>query len=119
MLTEKTPDVFINHNDIIKRSSEVMDYLKKVIKQNPPFDMNKRLERQAKLVILDKQFFPKEIIETFEKQKEVELSKPRVNYSSLNMYNLLEGTRYVKERKSENEAPIFKDFDNMLKNSLF
>ena len=34
------------------------------------------------------------------------------------MYELLEGTRYVRERKSENEASIFKQIDRINK-SLF
>jgi hypothetical protein len=77
------------------------------------------LERQIKLVVLDQHFFPEEIVETFDSLKEELLAKPRINYANVNMYNLLEGTRYVRERKNENEASIFKEIDRIAGKSLF
>jgi len=112
-------DELITHCDIIKRADKVLKAINSVTKQNFSLNIQDRILRQIKLVVLDPEFFPKEIIEKFEESKEIQLDKPRVNYSNLNMYNLLEGTRYVRERKSENEAPIFKQIDRIQGNALF
>jgi len=114
-----TPNEFIDHNYLLENSENVMKALKKVIKQNPPFDISKRLKRQIKLTVLDQKFFPEEIIKSFEYIKEKDLSKLKSNYSNLNMYNLLEGTRYVQERKNDNISSIFKEIDKVKGNSLF
>jgi 5'-3' exonuclease len=120
MLVKNNPSELMDHYDLLERSKEVMEALTKVIKQKPTFtDIHDRLERQIKLVVLDKEFFPEEITKKFEEVKQIELDKPRINYANLNMYNLLEGTKYVNERKVENESPIFKEFDNMNNNNLF
>lgn len=113
------PGELLDHHDLLERSDKVKLYLEKVIKQKLPFDIRERLERQVKLVILDKQFFPEEIVKTFEEIKNEELQKPRVNYGSINMHNLLEGTRYVTTKKERNEASIFKEFDRIKGNALF
>ena len=63
--------------------------------------------------------FPEEIVDKFEKGKEEQLSKPRLSYGSINMHNLLEGTRYVREKKSDNEASIFKEIDRIKGIQLF
>jgi 5'-3' exonuclease, N-terminal resolvase-like domain len=110
---------YITHNDIRNRGKLILEELKKIAKQNITIDINKRIERQAKLVVLDKNLFPEEIVKSFEELKQKELDKPRVNYGSLNMQNLLEGTRYVREKNTESEASIFKEIDRIKGNALF
>ena len=114
-----SPNELMDHYDLLERGDEVKKAMQKVIKQTPPFDINKRIERQVKLVVLDQTFFPEEIVNEFEKIKQTQLDKPRVNYANLNMQNLLEGTRYVREKKNENEAPIFKQIDRIKGTALF
>lgn len=115
----ESPDELMDHYDLLERSDKILEILKKITKQNISFDIESRLKRQIKLVVLDYIFFPEEIVETFEKNKNKELEKIRVNYGNLNMYNLLEGTNYIKERKNENVSSIFKDIDRINKTSLF
>lgn len=108
-----SPNEILDHIDILNRSEEVMNSLKKVSKQTQiPFEIHDRLERQVKLVVLDQNFFPKEIVEKFKEIKQAELNKPRINYGSINMQDLLTGTRYVSEN-NHNEAPIFKEIDRI------
>jgi len=117
-----SPTELMDHYDLLERTEKVQENIEKVIKQKLPFDkemMGERILRQVKLVVLDQHFFPEEIVENFEKVKQIELDKPRVNYGSVNMHNLLEGTRYVREKKSENEAPIFKQIDRIQGIALF
>lgn len=116
---QQSSSELINHNDLLERSNEVKEALEKTIKQKIAFDMKTRLERQIKLAVLDFHFFPEDIVEAFNDFKEEEFAKPRVNYSNVNMYNLLEGTRYVRERKNENEASIFKEIDRIAGKALF
>ena len=118
-MVKEVDNEFIDHNIILKRADKVIEALKKVTKQNPPLDINSRLNRQAKLVVLDQAFFPEEIVNSFNEIKKNELEKPKVNYANLNMQDLLEGTRYVREKKNENEAPIFKQIDSIRGNALF
>jgi len=117
-MVQNKPNEKLDYIDIMERSNRVLEAIKTVTKQNPPFNIEERIKRQAKLVILNKLLFPEEIVDQFEKIKEEDLQKPRVNYGSINMYNLLEGTQYVRERKSENEAGIFKEIDR-ISGSLF
>jgi len=114
-----SPTELMDHYDLLERSKKVKEVVSKVIKQPIPFDMYSRLERQVKLVVLDQHFFPEDIVTTFNQLKDVEFAKPRVNYGSLNMHNLLEGTRYVREKKQDNEAPIFKQIDRIRGTALF
>lgn len=113
------PNERIDHMDILERSEKVLKALKEVTKQDINFDVRTKLERQIKLVILDSEIFPEEIQNEFDEIKEKELSKPRINYTTLNMNDLLEGTRYIKESKSENEASIFKEIDRIKGSALF
>lgn len=114
-----TPNERLTHKDIFERADKVMVSLQKVTKQVPPFNIKDRLERQIKLVVLDKDFFPTQIIKDFEKTKQEQLDRSKVNYSNLNMHNLLEGTRYVRDKKTENEASIFKQIDRIRGTQLF
>jgi hypothetical protein len=114
-----SPDELMDHWDLLERSKKVKEAIIKVTKQTPPFDMYTRLERQIKLVVLDQHFFPEEIVKTFNELKKTELDKPRVNYGSVNMRDLLNGTRYVTENKNQNEAAIFKQIDRIKGTALF
>lgn len=102
----------LDHIDIMERGAKVLEGIKLVSKHTPPFNIDDRIKRQATLVILDKTLFPIEIINDFEKHKQKQLQKPRINYSSINMYNLLEGSSYVKN-KNENVVSFFKEVDRI------
>jgi len=114
-----SPDELLDHTDLYERGPQILEALKKITKQNITLDINNRIDRQAKLVVLDKKLFPEEIVKDFEDKKQMELDKSRLNYASLNMHDLLEGTRYVREKKNENVASIFKEIDRIKGNSLF
>jgi uncharacterized protein YfkK (UPF0435 family) len=112
-------DKQLTHRDILNRPDDVLEAFKKVIKQTPPYNIQDRLIRQVKLVVLDSDFFPKEITQKFNEIKQSQLDFPRVNYANTNMHDLLEGTRYVREKKSNNEASIFKEIDRIKGTALF
>jgi len=105
--------------DIINNPEKVLEAIKLVTKQSPSFDISKRIERQLKLVFLNTNIFPKEIIEEFNKLKYDSINKPRVSFSNVNMYSLLEGTKYVTNKKHENESSIFKEIDEIRGKMLF
>jgi hypothetical protein len=109
----------LDHIDLLERYDDVLDALKKVIKQNPPFNIKDRILRQVKLVVLDPEYFPEEITQKFNEIKQSQIDLPRVNYANTNMHDLLEGTRYVREKKNENEASIFKQIDRISGKALF
>lgn len=109
----------LNHLDILNMPDEVLEAMKKVIKQVPPYNIQDRITRQIKLVVLDSDFFPNSITKAFNETKQAQLDIPRVNYANVNMQNLLEGTRYVREKKNENESIIFKQIDRIQGNALF
>ena len=112
-------DKQLTHRDILNRPDDVLEAFKKVIKQTPPYNIQDRLIRQVKLVVLDSDFFPKEITQKFNEIKQSQLDLPRVNYANTNMHDLLEGTRYVREKKNENESSIFKQIDRIKGTALF
>jgi len=114
-----SPTELMDHVDLFERGDKVLEALKVVTKQNITINIDDRIMRQAKLVVLDKNLFPEEIVKSFEELKQKELDKPRVNYVSLNMQNLLEGTRYVRNKSKESEASIFKEIDRIKGTSLF
>jgi 5'-3' exonuclease len=114
-----SPTELMDHYDLLDRSYKVKEAIIKYTKQTPLFDMVERIKRQIKLVVLDEHGFPEEIVDEFNKTKIEQLQKPRVNYSNINMQNLLEGTRYVHERKNENVASIFTEIDRIKPNALF
>jgi len=107
------PEEVIIPANLLERSDEILKAIKSISKQNIALNMYDRIERQLKLVVLNKEYFPKEIIQIFEDVKAIELERPKINYGSLNMHDLLEGTRYVSEQNTENEANIFKQIDRI------
>jgi len=119
LIQKSTSLDFVDHYILLESVKEIEDAFTKVLKFKPPFDVEKRLKRQIDLVVLDPAFFPVEIFKEFHKIKKEQLDKPRVNYANAKMQNLLEGTRYVREKKHENEAPIFKQIDRIQGKALF
>jgi len=118
-IQEKNKDSLIDHYILLENVELLKEAFIKVLKFKPLFDVETRLKRQIDLVILDPKFLPEDIFKEFHKTKKEQLDKPRVNYTNLNMYNLLEGTRYVTNKKNENEAPIFKQIDRIAGKALF
>lgn len=115
-----SPDELLNHADLFNRKDRLMKELTKVCKHTPPFKIEDRIVRQLKLVVLSPDIFPEQILKDFENAKTDALNKPRMNYGSSSMYNLLEGSKYVNERKTKGtEASIFGEIDKTIGKSLF
>jgi 5'-3' exonuclease, N-terminal resolvase-like domain len=117
-----SPEELINYSTLLERAPKVLEIIEKTSKKRLPFDnemMYARILRQARLVVLNHNLFPVEIVATFDKNKQAEIDKPRVNYANLNMHNILEGTRYVTNKKNESEAAIFHQIDRIHGKSLF
>jgi len=112
-------EMFIDHYILLESVDEIKEAFTKVMKFEPPFDVEKRLKRQIDLVVLDPEFFPADIFKEFHKIKKDQLNKPRINFANAKMQDLLEGTRYVNSKKIENEAPIFKQIDRIQGKALF
>lgn len=109
----------IDHVSLLARSDKILQAIKDVTKQIPPFNIESRLQRQIQLVVLDPLVFPKSITKEFNENLKFQLEKPRwSNYSSINMQELLNGTRYVREKKGT-VANIFKEIDNIKGTALF
>ena len=119
MIKLNPTEKYIDHINLMERSEEIFEAIKEVTKQTPPFKIKPRLERQIKLIVLDKYIFPEHIVKEFESNIKKELEKPRVNYASINMQELLSGTRYVRAKSSGTVASIFKEKDNIKGISLF
>jgi len=114
----KTPNEEITYYEVCERQSQLKELIEKITKQTPPFKIQDRLNRQLKLVVLSPHLFPEQIRNDFEELKEKQLARPRINYSASNMYNLLEGSKYVNVRKG-NESTIFSEIDKTIGKSLF
>lgn len=109
----------MDHYDLLERSENVLEAIKDVSKEPPTFDIKERLQRQIKLVVLDSKFFPEEIVKEFDELKGKELERDKINYSQINMHDLLEGTKYVSKKSNETEASIFKEIDRIIGIPLF
>jgi len=114
-----SPDELMDYEDLWDRREKLMEVIKTVLKRTLPFKIEDRLKRQFSLVVLSPILFPEKIQQDFKELKEKELAKPKVNYASINMHNLLEGTRYVNERKTGTESNIFREIDRVQGKSLF
>ena len=82
-------------------------------------NIKNRLDRQIKLVYLNSKWFPKSIVEDFNKKKDKELEKPKINPRIINMNSILKNSKYISEDYNKNiynEESIFKDLDNILNN---
>lgn len=105
--------------DLGEKADLIYQHIQKYSKEEPSIDIIERLKRQIKLVVLSRDEFPKEIVEAFDKTVEKEMNKPYISSQQLNMNSILEGTRYVKAKSTENEASIFKDLDHLTTKGLF
>jgi len=122
-ITNKFYEKIINYIDakdwkeLMGKSKMIYDKIVEISGQIPPFKIDKRLERQIKLVVLDKSLFPEEIVNNFKNS----ISGYRENYISpqtWNMLSLLEGTKYVNSKgeiSSGSESPIFEQIDRINK----
>jgi len=122
-ITNKFYEKIINYIDakdwkeLMGKSKMIYDKIVEISGQIPPFKIDKRLERQIKLVVLDKSLFPEEIVNNFKNS----ISGYRENYISpqtWNMLSLLEGTKYINNRNgvsSGAESPIFEQIDRINK----
>jgi len=112
-----SPNELIDHYDLMERKAKVLQGIRKVAKHEPTFDIEQRLKRQIKLVVLDKNQFPEEIVKKFEEEKETHLTKPRPDISGLNMNTFLQGTRFVRAKQGGTgqgtESSIFKEIDRL------
>jgi 5'-3' exonuclease len=115
-----SPGEVIGYNDLLGHKDKIFQAIRKIAKHEPSFKIEDRLDRQIKLVVLDKEFFPSSIVETFDEIKEDQLVKPRPEIGSINMNVMLQGTRYVKEKSGGTgqgtEAGIFKEIDRLNNN---
>jgi len=115
-----SPGERIDHDDLLNKKDKILQGIKKASKTTPPFKIEDRLDRQIKLVVLDKKLFPKSIVTTFDELKEDQLIKPRPEIGGINMNVMLQGTRYVKEKQGGRgqgtEAGIFKEIDRLNSN---
>jgi len=114
---QNSPNELVDHYDLMERKDKIKQGIHKFAKHDLPFDIEERLKRQIKLVVLDKTLFPKKIVEDFDKTKEEQLAKPRPDIGGINMNSLLQGTRYVKASRggtgSGDESSIFKEIDRL------
>lgn len=120
---QNTPDEIINHNTLLERKDKIFAAIKKISKQTPNFKIEDRLNRQIKLVVLDKTLFPTSILTEFDELKESLLLKDRPDIGNLNMNMVLQGTKYVKAAQGGtgkgNELSIFKQIDRLTNTQLF
>lgn len=108
--------------DLMEKSEIIFDQLIEISGQKPSFKMDKRLERQAKLVVLDKSLFPVEIIKDFQDHIHEDYAGNHISPQTWNMISMLEGTRYVDTKgrvSSGNEASIFGQIDRISNKELF
>ena len=83
--------------------------------------MKTRLDRQTKLVVLDKEVFPTAIVKGFNELSKEQLAQPQVHPQNWNMKSMLEGTRYITAdgKQTGNESSIFKEVDRISNKELF
>ena len=111
-----------DYKDLLEKADPIFDQLVEISGQRPPFQMKDRLDRQAKLVVLDSDLFPQTIVSKFKKEAPEEIKKAQVHPQSWNMLSMLEGTRYVNANgkpSSGNESSIFEEVDRISNKELF
>ena len=107
------------YNELIDKHEQIKLLVQELTKQAVPFDMKNRIIRQLKLVVLNENFFPQEIVNAFHDLKQDQLDKPRINYGNVNMRDLLEGTRYITEKKQSSEARYITEKKQSSEASIF
>lgn len=120
---QNTPGEKLTYLDLVERKDKVLQQIKKIVKHEPTFKIEERLNRQIKLIILDKNVFPEKIVKQFNEIKKDDLIKPRPEIGGLNMNTLLQGTRFVKASAGGTgkgtEASIFNELDRLSNTKLF
>jgi hypothetical protein len=104
------------------KMKELYDQLVEVSGKKPTFKMKDRFDRQTKLVVLDPDIFPREIVSKFRETVKEGIAKPQVHPQSWNMNSMLEGTKYVNamgKTNSGNESSIFNQVDRISNKELF
>lgn len=106
-----------DYYDLMEKTDTIYDQLVNISGQRPPFNMEDRLMRQIKLVVLAREIFPKIIVESFDEHVQEQLQRQNINPQECNMNSILEGTRYINtsSRKFGNESSIFKEVDRLNK----
>ena len=105
-LSKPVTDVF----DLPNRSEEIAKAIEATCKQTPASSVIKsRLERNLKLVYLDKRIIPTSIQEKFSLSFEDKAVAKQLSSKIYDMNALLEGTRFISEGKTF-EADIFSQF---------
>jgi len=100
-----------NYTDVINNDKKIQECLIEISGNKPSFKIDKRIKRQAQLVILNPEIFPEYIKEKFNSQIEEKYSIKRMHGNDVTMQMLLEGTKYVSENYKE--SSIFKEIDQM------
>jgi len=101
--------------DLGEKANLIYDQLVNFSGQRPPFDINERLQRQIKLVVLARHVFPENIAQGFDEKLQEQLERPNVRPQDWNMNTILEGTQYVNGKNSGNESSIFREVDRLNK----
>lgn len=110
-----------DHKDLEKKTDVIYDQLVEISGEHPTFKMKARLDRQTKLVVLDKDVFPPNIVSGFQKLTQEQLAKNQIHPQNWNMLSMLEGTKYVDPngKSSKDESSIFKEVDRITNKELF
>jgi 5'-3' exonuclease len=116
--------LFFNKKELLDKSDDIKNVIEQISEERVPFKMKDRLIRQMKLVLLDSELYPKEILEKFLELRQEQLDKPRPNIGDVSMQSLLAGTRYIDEdyggtAVGTNESSIFKEIDRINSKKLF
>jgi len=101
-----------SYTDIMPNRDKVFEHLTTIAGHTPSINIKDRIERQLKLVVLDRSMFPKDIVEKFDVHIVDELKRPYIQAQKYNMNTMLSGTRYVRS-KPGTESSIFREFDTL------
>lgn len=104
--------------DDLKTGNNINNFIKEleIISKHTvdDIDPNDRLLRQRKLVELNIDLFPSEIVSEFNKQIQNFTENCSVNTSTIKMEDILSGTKYVSnDYKKSKENSIFKELQNL------
>ena len=107
-----------NSKDLIANKDSLIDVVETVMKSRPPQNLTDKLMRQQRLVELDSNLFPSEIVEEFNNRVLDELNESTFEvYTYKNMSNkkLLEGTKFEEGFSTSTTNSMFADIDKYLK----
>jgi len=101
------------------KQANVFEQIIEICKHKPPFKIEERLDRQLKLVVLNRKLFPKQIVNDFDEKLKQDYEKPNQRPQSINMNSILEGTRYVDNKNRGTTSSIFQQIDRISSKELF